>query len=277
MIKAAGLMLLTKAGETLLLCRAPGQSHEAEYCFPGGQIEGAETAEAAACRECKEEVGFLPEGERVLWTRRIAEDVDYTTFIQRIDEPFVPTLSAEHTGFLWAATESLLGDGVAAADSDVLPVFIPPRVRLTRHDLLPGREDEAGYFEPDDDFGKGDGSGQIAVANKVKVGDSYRTLAEPGRVLAHEAGHAIDHAMGHPSKGLSLPAPGARETAWEAVGARYYLADHDEFWAESCAVQTGPPKAMYFGGMTRARALELFGAEIGQVTEAVASWRISSV
>jgi hypothetical protein len=99
-------------------------------------------------------------------------------------------------------------------------------------------------------------------------------LAEPARVLAHEAGHAIDHAMGSPSSRLVLPAPGARETAWETVGLRYYL-DPDEFWAEAYATHAGPPDAMYFGGMSRERALALFGVEIHGILGAIESWKNS--
>jgi hypothetical protein len=98
---------------------------------------------------------------------------------------------------------------------------------------------------------------------------------QPGRVLAHEAGHAIDHAMGALSKSLAVPAPGERETPWEAIGAHYYLADADEFWAEACAIEHGPDDAMYFGGMSKARARELFGAEIGEVLTMVRQWRAS--
>ena len=125
MAKAAGIMFLTAAGEVLLLQRAPGQVHGEEWDFPGGTAEGDETAEETACRECVEEIGSLPDGPRALLTRRIAEGVDYTTFVQRVPEPFVPTLNAEHIAFMWAKPEALLSGATAAADADFVEAEHP--------------------------------------------------------------------------------------------------------------------------------------------------------
>lgn len=109
MIKAAGILFLTDAGEALFLKRGNGSDHPGEWCFPGGQLEGDETAEQAAEREAIEELGSLPDGKRVLLTRRIAADnladpieVDYTTFLQRVGNRFDPQVNGEHTGFAWA-------------------------------------------------------------------------------------------------------------------------------------------------------------------------------
>jgi 8-oxo-dGTP pyrophosphatase MutT (NUDIX family) len=133
MIRAAGIMFLTKAGETLLLKRGPGGDYPGFWCFPGGTTEADETAEETATRETIEELGFLPDGKRIPWVRRIAtrdahvyqendlpteahsqetpslpgepgpnEDVDFTTFLQKVPDRFDPKLNGEHTGFAWA-------------------------------------------------------------------------------------------------------------------------------------------------------------------------------
>ena len=113
MIHAAGIMFLTDAGETLLLKRGPGGDWPGAWCFPGGTVEDGEATEQAAIRECKEELGFCPDGERRVWTRRISdnamdplsnapgEPVDYTTFVQRVSDRFDPKLNGEHTAFAW--------------------------------------------------------------------------------------------------------------------------------------------------------------------------------
>ena len=122
MIKAAGIMFLNDAGEVLLLKRGPGGDWPGAWCFPGGQQEGDETLEQTAVRECGEEMGFYPPGQRRVWTRRISDNqyppgveqpvtvnpvppigdpVDYTTFIQRIEGRFDPLLNGEHTSFAW--------------------------------------------------------------------------------------------------------------------------------------------------------------------------------
>lgn len=124
MIRAAGIMFLTDAGETLLLKRGPGGDWPGAWCFPGGQVEDGETVEQAAVRECEEELGFCPDGDRRVWTRRISdnaapvpaeninpvppigEPVDYTTFVQRVSERFDPKLNGEHTAFAWGKIDT---------------------------------------------------------------------------------------------------------------------------------------------------------------------------
>ena len=127
MIKAAGIMFLTDAGETLLLKRGPGGDWPGAWCFPGGEAKGDETLEQTAERETIEELGFLPKGDKRVWTRRISNNempdfqtnvdpmpeeiinpvpplgqpVDYTTFVQVVKERFEPELNGEHTGFAW--------------------------------------------------------------------------------------------------------------------------------------------------------------------------------
>jgi NUDIX domain len=71
-LRAAGLALVTTAGEALFLKRSESSDHAGEWCFPGGEIESGETAEAAALREVLEEVGYeVPqEAERAGRRRR---------------------------------------------------------------------------------------------------------------------------------------------------------------------------------------------------------------
>lgn len=108
MIIGAGIMFLTASGDTLLLKRSADSDNPGSWCFPGGKQDGDETAEQAAVRECEEEIGFVPDGVRSLWTRRIADGVDFTTFLQRVPGAFVPTLNGEHTAFMWARPADLL-------------------------------------------------------------------------------------------------------------------------------------------------------------------------
>lgn len=124
-IRAAGILFLAPGDQCLFLLRGPGGDWPGAWCFPGGTAEGDETAEDCAKREAVEELGFLPEGERVLWTRRCAvdpvaipgspgadpaavqaaappEEVDFSVFIQRVPEKFEPKLNGEHVGHCWA-------------------------------------------------------------------------------------------------------------------------------------------------------------------------------
>ncbi len=115
-------MFLNDAGEVLLLKRGPGGDWPGAWCFPGGEQKGDETPEQTAVRECEEELGFCPPGQRRVWTRRISDNqfppgeeqpadvnpvppigdpVDYTTFLQRVEGRFDPLLNGEHTSFAW--------------------------------------------------------------------------------------------------------------------------------------------------------------------------------
>lgn len=116
-------------GETaLFLRRGNGADHPNEWCIPGGQLHEGETAEAGAIRETFEETGFdLKEHDLKPWTRTLApketileqavvavpanpdeapapsEDVDFTTFIVKVNRQSSPTLALdEHDGWAWA-------------------------------------------------------------------------------------------------------------------------------------------------------------------------------
>lgn len=126
MIRAAGVMCLTPANQALFLKRGAGSDHPGEWCFPAGTIEAGETAEDAAAREVREEIGPVTLGPLKLLMQRVAnneiaaslapgiglsptdaavvpgDQVDFTTFLARVTEQFTPTLNDEHTGWAWA-------------------------------------------------------------------------------------------------------------------------------------------------------------------------------
>ena len=133
-MKAAGILFISLNGNALFLKRGPG-ALDCPGCwdFPGGASEGDESPELTAMRECREEIGFLPEGERVLHTRQASPaamavgvgtgapellpvspgppgamppDVDFTTFLQRVSNEFTPELNDEHDGWAWAPIAS---------------------------------------------------------------------------------------------------------------------------------------------------------------------------
>lgn len=109
-MKAAGILFRTPDDKVLLLRRVKHkQSDEGDppsfpdtWGLPGGGVEGEETAEAAARRECLEETGHECEGTLNLWARREADQVDFTTFLAVVPEPFVPVLNDEHDAYQWA-------------------------------------------------------------------------------------------------------------------------------------------------------------------------------
>ena len=129
MIRGAGILFMTAGGQVLFLKRGPGGDMPGAWCFPGGTTEGDETAEQTAIRETTEEIGSLPDGERAELTRSVSgtssapvevidtaipgsdiapipgPQIDFTTFVQKIDAPFEPTINGEHVGFAWAPVD----------------------------------------------------------------------------------------------------------------------------------------------------------------------------
>lgn len=100
----AGILFVTANHQALFLKRGDGGDHAGEWCIPGGHRDYDETMPETARREATEEVGPHPEGELTLWTRRRDKDtgMDFTTFVQRVEEPFTVRLSDEHVDWCWA-------------------------------------------------------------------------------------------------------------------------------------------------------------------------------
>lgn len=114
MIKAAGILILDKDNKALFLKRGPGSDYPGLWAFPGGRLEDDESPMHAAIRETKEEADFtVKPADLRPWTRSIRpgmgenpEEVDFTTYLLRGAEQFIPVLgpagSPEHVAYAWA-------------------------------------------------------------------------------------------------------------------------------------------------------------------------------
>jgi 8-oxo-dGTP pyrophosphatase MutT (NUDIX family) len=112
-IHAAGILFVTPDKKSLFLKRSEYGDFPGYFDLPGGKREPGENIEDAAIRECQEEIGFYPSGELFEISRRVntkegdgdteTKIVDYTTFIQEINEEFTPPkLDFEHLSYKWA-------------------------------------------------------------------------------------------------------------------------------------------------------------------------------
>jgi len=133
MMRASGILFISLNGNALFLKRsAKAKDCPGMWDFPGGGQEGDETAEQTAMREAREEIGFVPDGTRVLHTRTrsapapgagglgapsilpvsvgapmapspsAVDAVDFTTFLQKVTNEFTPELDYEHDGWAWS-------------------------------------------------------------------------------------------------------------------------------------------------------------------------------
>ena len=135
MIRAAGIMFITasdKGDVGLFLRRGEGGDFPGSWGFPGGREESEDEGSPleTALRECREEIGTLPAGQpKFLMTNILrhvpnvdypAEDVEFTTFTQRVSAQFTPTLNDEHSGFAWVPLNEVAPVGIP-----VPPIVLP--------------------------------------------------------------------------------------------------------------------------------------------------------
>jgi len=109
MLRAAGIMFLTPRNEALFLLRGGGSDYPNKWAWPGGRLEGDETPEQTAVRETIEEIGACPTGDRFLLDRHVfmsegaaPAQIEFSTFVQYVDAPFIPALNYEHRAWQWA-------------------------------------------------------------------------------------------------------------------------------------------------------------------------------
>lgn len=100
--RGAGIAYVDPQGRALFLKRGHGGDHAGKWCFPGGGIEAGETAEDAAVRESREEIGANPYGARSLLAQTALDGVHFTTYAQPVKHAFTPRLNEEHTEHVWA-------------------------------------------------------------------------------------------------------------------------------------------------------------------------------
>lgn len=120
MIRAAGILIISKEGKGLFVQRSASGDLTGSWEIPGGKLEEGEDSLAAAIRETFEETKFkAPKAKLTLWTRRIwappvpdavpgtlaamnPTPVDFTTYILRGVDEFIPELNEEHSAYAWA-------------------------------------------------------------------------------------------------------------------------------------------------------------------------------
>jgi 8-oxo-dGTP pyrophosphatase MutT (NUDIX family) len=81
--------------------------HPDSWGLPGGRIESGETLIAAITRECKEELGQMPQYIKLIPLEKfttVDQGFVYHTFFCSVASEFVPVLNDEHQGWSWIKT-----------------------------------------------------------------------------------------------------------------------------------------------------------------------------
>lgn len=103
-INAVGIWFYAvSTGRYLYLMRSDPK-HPGSWGLPGGRIESGESLRDAMLRECREELGFVPDFMRLVPIEKFttADGVfAYHTFYCSVENEFVPDLNHEHLGYAW--------------------------------------------------------------------------------------------------------------------------------------------------------------------------------
>lgn len=94
----------TKTSRVLLNLRAPHKTHSQQWSLWGGMVEQNEQPKDALLRELTEEMGFVPEIEK-LYPFDVYQSKDkhfkYYSFVAVVEDEFIPELNSESCGYCW--------------------------------------------------------------------------------------------------------------------------------------------------------------------------------
>ena len=98
------LIVSTKTSRVLLNLRSPHKTHPMQWSLFGGMVEEGEQPKEALMRELTEEMGFIPDIEKI-YPFDIYHSKDkhfrYVSFVCVVIDEFVPELNDESCGYCW--------------------------------------------------------------------------------------------------------------------------------------------------------------------------------
>ena len=107
MIQASGCCFLAlDTGRIMLQQRSKNSSHPLTWSFWGGKADKRERPIETLLRECKEEIGLLPDIAKVHPLHTFLSDdkkFTYNTFCITVFEEFIPSCNHESSGYSWVS------------------------------------------------------------------------------------------------------------------------------------------------------------------------------
>jgi ADP-ribose pyrophosphatase YjhB (NUDIX family) len=98
------IFVSTKTNRILLNLRAPHKTHSQQWSLWGGMVEKDEQPKEALMRELTEEMGFIPDIEKI-YPFDVYQSKDkhfkYYSFVCIVVDEFVPELNSESCGYCW--------------------------------------------------------------------------------------------------------------------------------------------------------------------------------
>jgi 8-oxo-dGTP pyrophosphatase MutT (NUDIX family) len=103
-IKAVGVWFYCDRTQRYLYLLRNDSRHPDTWGLAGGKVEAGENLMAAVERECSEELGSMPDYQRLIPIEKFTSPdgvFEYHTFWCKVNCEFVPDLNHEHTGYAW--------------------------------------------------------------------------------------------------------------------------------------------------------------------------------
>ena len=103
-MKAVGVWFYCGRTQRYLYLLRNDARHPDTWGLAGGKVETGENLLQAVERECSEELGRVPDYERLIPIEKFTSPdgvFEYHTFWCRVESEFVPDLNHEHTGYAW--------------------------------------------------------------------------------------------------------------------------------------------------------------------------------
>ena len=109
-VKAVGVWFYCVRTRCYLYLLRNDSKYPDTWGLAGGKVEPNETLITAVERECSEELGSMPEYQKLIPIEKFTSPdggFEYHTFWCTVDHEFIPELNHEHVGYAWVQSGRL--------------------------------------------------------------------------------------------------------------------------------------------------------------------------